>query len=153
MNTNDYTMGASPFLSAFLAVACFSIVAAPRSANLSAQTSACLTNADTAATHIEVVTRIVTTTDSSTLVGQGIPYRPAAGVSLVSEAQTCQAVLNAYNALYAPADSAHHLGRAYVLGVGTMVYVLAATSGSFDDVTYVFFDSSLRWLVGMVPMR
>lgn len=110
------------------------------------QTSACLANADTAATHVGAVTRIVEY-DSTLLAQQGLPYRPPGGVALVTDSLTCRHVVDAYNALDSLATQ-RHITRAYVMRVGTTAYAMT-TDGS---VVY-FVDTSYHWLAAMVSMN
>jgi len=110
-----------------------------------AQASACLTNRDTASLHVQAVTRIVTTGDSARLVQQGIPYRPPAGVSLVTDSLICRATVNAYNALDSNAST--NISRAYVMKVGTTAYALCdGTPGP----VYIFWDTAYHWIAGLV---
>lgn len=113
---------------------------------LSAQSSPCLTNADTAATHIKQVTMSLTGGDSARLVQQGLPYRPT-GISLVTDSATCAAVVNAYNST--SHDSTTMVTRAYVLRVGTTTY---AAIGEHRSGVYVYFDNTYHWLAGLVSM-
>ncbi len=111
------------------------------------QTSACLTNADTASKHVQAVTRIVTSGDSSRLVQQGIPYRPSEGVSLVTDSLTCRVIVNAYNAL--DSNPSTNISRAYVMKVGTTAYAMCdGTPGP----VYIFWDTAYHWLAGLVGL-
>ena len=113
-----------------------------------AQSSPCLTNPDTAAKNIAFVTQQVTIGDSTRLVQQGIPYRPAAGVALVSDSTICQAVINGYNAL--DSVTATNVERAYVMSVGTTAYAMVGdASGS---AIYFFFDLTYHVLAAVVAM-
>ena len=110
-----------------------------------AQASACLTNRDTASKHIQELTRIVTVGDSARLAQQGIPYRPAEGVSLVTDSRVCRSIVSAYNALDSTAST--NITRAYVLKVGTTAYAMSgATRGS----VYIFWDTAYHWIAGVV---
>jgi hypothetical protein len=111
-----------------------------------AQGSACLTNADTAAVHVALVTEVVTLGDSARTVSQGLPYRPPEGVTLVTDPTLCATMVGAYNSGYAPADSSKRLGRAYVLRVGTAVFAVVGDGRS----VYSFFDASGRWLAAIL---
>jgi hypothetical protein len=112
-----------------------------------AQASACLTNSDTASKHIQNVTRIVSAGDSARLAQEGIPYRPAAGVSLVTDSLICRSIVSAYNALDSTPST--NIARAYVMKVGTTAYAMSdATPGS----VYIFWDTAYRWLAGLVVM-
>ena len=122
------------------------LLAASRSG--AAQTSACLTNADTASRHLAFVTQQVTIGDSTRLVQQGIPYRPAAGVALVSDSTICQAVINAYNAL--DSVTATNVGRAYVMTVGTSAYAMVGDASGSG--VYFFFDPTYHVLAAVVAM-
>ena len=122
------------------------VVAVSREA--AAQASPCLTNPDTAAVHVAFVTRQVTVGDSALLAQQGLPYRPAAGVAVVSDTVICRSVINAYNAL----DSvpATNVIRAYVLTVGTTAY---AMRGDQSGVVYIILNTAYQVLGGIVPMQ
>ena len=112
-----------------------------------AQTSACLINADTASVHVQGVTRIVTSGDSARLVQQGIPYRPAGGVSLVTDTLVCRSIVNAYNAL--DSNPSTNISRAYVMQVGTTAYAMCdGTPGP----VYIFWDTSYHWLAGLAGL-
>jgi len=113
---------------------------------LSAQRSPCLTNADTAATHITQVTMDLTSGDSARLARQGLPYRPTS-ISLVTDSATCAAVVHAYNST--SPDSTTMVARAYVLRVGTRNYVAI---GENKPSVYVYFDKKYHWLAGLVSM-
>lgn len=128
----------------FLAVAC---LLAPVPGRVTAQQSPCLTNADTASKHVQAVTRIVTTGDSSRLVQLGIPYHPPAGVSLVTDSLTCRAMVNAYNAL--DSSTSRNITSAYVMRVGTTVYAMSV--GTLRP-AYIFWDTDHRWLVGLAGL-
>lgn len=110
------------------------------------QASPCLTNADTAAVHVALVTEVVTLGDSARTVSRGLPYRPPEGVSLVTDPTLCATMVGAYNSAYAPADSSKHLPRAYVLRVGTAAYAVVGGGRS----VYAFFDASGRWLAAIL---
>src|SRR6266700_3968755 len=112
--------------------------------SLVAQTSPCLTNPDTAAMHVQNVTQTVTHGDSARLAQQGIPYKPAGGVALVTYSLVCRSIVNAYNALSTP-DSTD-IARAYVMSVGPSVYAMA---GEKSQSVYDFFDSAYHWLAGL----
>jgi len=112
-----------------------------------AQGSPCLSNPDTAATHAATVTRFVTLGDSSRLVQQGIPYRPAEGVAVVTDTVICRAIVTAYNGLSSP--DAADISRAYVLTVGTTAYAMV---GEKTPSVYAFFDTSYHWLAGFAKM-
>lgn len=114
---------------------------------LSAQGPPCLTNADTAATHIRQVTMAVTGGDSARLVRQGLPYRPSGGICLVTDSATCAAVLNAYNSTWS--DSTRTVAHAYVLRVGTSNYVAV---GENRPSVYVYFDNAYHWLAAQVSL-
>jgi hypothetical protein len=105
-----------------------------------------MTNADTATRHIGIVTRIVGD-DSVRLAQQGLPYRPAQGVSLVTDSLTCRATVNAYNALLPSTSDSRAITRAYVMRVGTSVYAMV---GEKTRNGYVFFDTTYRRLAGML---
>jgi hypothetical protein len=112
-----------------------------------AQASACLTNADTVSMHVKNVTRIVTAGDSALLVQQGIPYRPAGGVSLVTDTLTCRSIVNAYNALDSTPST--NISRAYVLRVGTTAYAMAEGAPPF---VYYFWDTAYQCLAALATM-
>lgn len=112
------------------------------------QTSRCLANPDTAAIHVAFVTRQVTIGDSARLAQQGLPYRPAAGVALVSDTTICRAVIDAYNAL--DSVTATNVGRAYVMAVGTTAYAMV---GDTSGVVYIVFDTAYHVLGSIVPMQ
>src|SRR5689334_18472538 len=57
--------------------------------------SPCMTNPDTAARFIRDVTREVTLSDSADVADLGLPYRPASGVTLVTDSTTCAAAVEA----------------------------------------------------------
>lgn len=113
-----------------------------------AQTSPCLANSDTAAVHVAFVTRQVTLGDSAGLAQQGLPYRPPAGVALVSDTTICRAVIDAYNGL--DSVTATNVGRAYVMTVGTTAY---AMMGDRSGMAYIVFDTAYQILGGIVPMQ
>ena len=115
----------------------------------SAAQSACMTNADTAAAYDTIVTQIVTETDSSTLVSQGIPYSPAQGVNLVTQNDICSKVVAAYNSLYPSGDS-RRITPVYVHKVGQNVY--AAIHPTTAEMVQ-FFDTKYKWLAGMLQMK
>jgi hypothetical protein len=108
----------------------------------------CLTNADTAARHIEEVTAIVAE-DSIRLVQQGLPYRPAAGVALVTDSITCRSLVDAHNAGLAPTDPGR-ISAAYVMRVGTSIY--AMVGDALPDI-YYFRDAAYQILAAMVGMH
>ena len=112
---------------------------------LSAQGSPCLTNADTAATHISQVTLTLTGGDSARIVHLGLPYRPRS-VSLVTDSATCASVVKVLNST--SSDSATSIKRAYVFKVGRRNF---AAVGENTRV-YVFFDDGFHWLVGLAPL-
>lgn len=113
-----------------------------------AQASPCLANPDTAAIHVAFVTRQVTLGDSARLAQQGLPYRPSAGVALVSDTTICRAVIDAYNAL--DSVTATNVGRAYVMTVGTTAY---AMRGDTSGTVYIVLDTAYHVLGGVVPMK
>jgi len=125
---------------------------AATAAQVNGQGSPCLSNADTAAAHISVVTRTVTYMDSTVLASQGIPYRPPEGVTLVTDSATCQHVVDAKNARIAPGDTvAVLISKAYVLRVGTTAYAMIPEN---NGDLYIYFDSAnYTWLAGMVANR
>ncbi|MDH3290397.1 MAG: hypothetical protein OEO20_00885 [Gemmatimonadota bacterium] len=113
-----------------------------------AQTSACLTDPDTAALHAESVTQTVTVVDPTRLAGQGLPYRPVEGVSLVTNGRICRRVVDAYNALFPEGEENRFISRAYVLKVGKSAYAMVP-EGRVD--VYMYFDSKkYKFLAGMV---
>jgi hypothetical protein len=83
---------------------------------------------------------MVAKADSTTLARLGLPYRPAAGVAGVTEADICRTGIAAYNALYP--DSAEQVQRAVVVQVGEDRYVLWAVRerrrGPGRDLYFVF---------------
>ncbi len=113
-----------------------------------AQTSSCLANPDTAAMHVALVTRGVTIGDSTRLAQLGLPYRPPAGVALVTDTTICSALIDAYNAL--DSVTAMNVGRAYVMRVGTTAYVMM---GDRSGVPYIIFDTAYHVLGGMASMH
>ncbi len=115
-----------------------------------AQASPCLTNADTAALYAQSVTRDITVGDSTRLVNQGLPYRPAAGVSLVADSLICQSVVDAYNALDTMPASPARISRAYVMRVGSTAYAMV---GESNRSLFFYFDTSYHWLASFVWMR
>src|SRR5437762_7592924 len=108
------------------------------------QASPCLSDPDTAASHIWYVNRTVTNTDSTVLASQGLPYRPPQGVTLVTDPVICQRVIDADNALIQPGDTvATTISRAYVLRVGTTAYALVPEN---NDGVYIYFDgTNYKW--------
>jgi hypothetical protein len=131
-------------LGSLLFAVLFYHVASP--AQVAGQASACVTNPDTAATHVETVTRIVEY-DSSLLVSQGLPYRPPEGVVVVTDSLICRRVVDAYNALDSLATQ-RHITRAYVMRVGTTAYAM-----TFDGAVMYFVDTSYHWLAAMAALN
>jgi hypothetical protein len=106
-------------------------------------TSRCLTDADTAAVHIRAVTQTVTRGDSASLVALGLPFRPREGVSLVSDPQVCDRVIDAYNSLFPNEEHPGRISSAYILKIGDSAYALALNQ---HGNVHAFLDASLRLL-------
>ena len=113
-----------------------------------AQTSPCSVNPDSGAMHVAFLTRQVTLGDSARLAQQGLPYRPPAGVAIVSDTTICRAVTTSYNAL--DSITATNVGQAYVMKVGTTPYAMV---GDKSGNVYFVFDTAYHVLGGVVPMN
>lgn len=113
-----------------------------------AQSSPCMGNPDTAASHIAGVLQTVTSGDSTRLALQGLPYRPPQGVVLVTDSVVCRSIVDAYNALDSVPST--NISRAYVMKVGTTAYAMV---GDTPGVVYCFFDMAYRLLAGVVPLN
>ncbi|SRR6266513_2229740 len=133
-----------------LTVIAVGLASAARPTNVAAQGSPCLTSADTAAIYIQSVTLDVTAGDSTRLVSLGLPYRPAGGVSLVTDAVLCQAIVDAYNALDTLPTHPARISRAYVMRVGSSAYAMV---GEKKRSVYVYFDTAYHWLAALVSMH
>lgn len=103
----------------------------------------CFVQADTAEIHRKYIELQVTVGDSTQLANLGIPYRPTEGVTFVSDSTICHQAIEAYNALFPPADSAKHVSGAYVFRVGSNTFVVA-----LEDFVYAFLNSDYQ-LLGM----
>jgi hypothetical protein len=114
-----------------------------------AQSSSCMTNADTSARHIVMLTRIVDY-DSTQLTQLGIPYHPSGGVSLVTDSVVCGAVISAYNALPPSGGDPRDVSRAYVFRIGTAAYAMVGEQ-SLD--VYDLFDYEYHWLAGIAALN
>ncbi len=113
----------------------------------------CYTDTDTTAQYVTFVTGIVTWGDSASLVGQGIPFKPAQGVTAVTDTSVCRSALNAYNALYPPADSAKHVGRVSVMHVGTSALAIIGIRGPASPrPVVIFMDSTFQHLASMAGL-
>jgi hypothetical protein len=87
--------------------------------------------------------------DSARLAAQGVPYRPAGGVSMVTDSLTCGSVIDAYNAQVPDPADPRRLSRAYVLRAGTTYALAVGQPGS----AYIFFDAEYHWLAGFVGLH
>jgi len=112
------------------------------------QVPACQTNADTASRYVRVVTQDLRG-DSTRLTRQGLPYKPAQGVSLVTDTTVCRAIVNAYNALDTLPTHPAQVQHAYVFTAGNTVYVMV---GEKARSVRVYFDTSYRWLAALVSL-
>jgi hypothetical protein len=87
--------------------------------------------------------------DSTKLTRQGLPYKPAQGVSLVTDTTICRAIVNAYNALDTLPTHPAQVQHAYVLKAGSTVYVMVADKAR---AVRVYFDTSYRWLAALLSL-
>jgi hypothetical protein len=90
---------------------------------------------------------LVTKADSAGLARLRLPYRPAAGISVVTDEETCQIAINAFNDLYQD-DSTNFISRAVVIRVGADRYVVWGVrprSGKGRDLYFVF-DQAFNFL-------
>ena len=124
------------------------VVMQPGKSQASQQSSACLSNPDTAAIHIAEVKQIVTVTDSTILVNQGLPYQPAEGVTLITNSQVCSKIVAAMNSTL-PAGDPRRVSAAYVMKVGRNAY--AAVGSNASGVVY-FYDTKYKWLAAMADL-
>jgi hypothetical protein len=115
------------------------------------QATACLTNADTAAMHVRAVSQIVSFTDSSTLVNQGLPYQPSEGVTLVTSSQVCSKVVAAYNSPV-PAGDSRRITAAYVMKVGRSAYAAVGSKTTPNSRVVYFYNTKYQWLAAMAEM-
>ena len=111
------------------------------------QSPPCATSADTAATLTGAVKQIVTVGDSARLATLGLPYRPASGVTLISDANTCTTAIAAVNARFATVSPADSVQRAYVFRVGTTVYAVVPPPTAAGQLrSFLFLDSGVNFL-------
>lgn len=123
--------------------AAFPASASPRAST----TGACVTDADSISSFRDAVYGLVFYNDSSEVVSLGLPYRPAAGVSAVTNDSICAAAVAAHNTRYG-AGSPSTIARAVVLQVGTTRY---AVWGAVDPSlgtrpTFLVFDTTWNYL-------
>jgi hypothetical protein len=78
--------------------------------------------------------------DAATLSALGLPHRPAAGVTVITNNAVCSAGISAHNALFGKNRTAY-ISRAAVVRVGTDRYVLwgvTSRTGAGRDLYFVF---------------
>ena len=110
--------------------------------NAVAQTSKCLTNADTVAIHIAAIKNTLKYTDSTQAVQSGIPFNPA-NVTLVSTSSKCNSAITSYNNKF-PANDPGRISRAYLFRVGTTAYAMVPTTTPLPNSTYYFMNNSYQ---------
>jgi hypothetical protein len=98
----------------------------------------CLVEADSVEAYQLVIEFQVMKGDSSRLAQYGLPYKPAEGVTLVTDSTVCAQAVAGYNAYLTPSDSIGHIGAAYVFRVGSSHFVVAKRG------LMVFFDSNFQ---------
>lgn len=101
-----------------------------------AVSASCVIDSDTTALAIAAVRQILTSSDSTSLVSVGIPYRPTT-IELVTVSATCASVIAAFNELFAP-DEAEKMVQEAVIIRADNAYVLRSRG---SPVSYLFFDS------------
>jgi hypothetical protein len=103
----------------------------------------CVTAADSAESLRMKFDLLTQRMDSVGLAQIELPYRPATGVKVIQDEDTCRAGIRAFNALYP--DRQQHIKRAVVLRVGSDRYVLWGVryrSGRGRHLQFVF---DLNW--------
>lgn len=120
---------------------------------LVAQSTSCLGADAEGVEHHAFVTGIVNEGDSSRLAAQGMPFRPAGGVTFVADTVVCNQAIAALSSGL-PAGDPRRSVPAYVMAVGSTTYAVVRPRTSPDTGSvYTFFDSSFARLADIVEMR
>lgn len=95
-----------------------SFLAAAAASSASAQSSPCLTQADSVAEYRLATTLIFKWTDSTTAVAEGRPWASLPNIQVVTDSTVCAAGVAAYNQMAETAGTPEADTAAYILSLG-----------------------------------
>ena len=97
----------------------------------------CRTAADTAGLLVAQVRLIYTNVDTAFVKSQGDPVADPSEISLVTDPNTCQAAVDAYNQSHAHSN-APHIASAYVIALGGSGYFVINPDETVGEFTSLF---------------
>lgn len=103
-----------------------------------AQSSACRTNADTSGALVHEARGVYSIVDSAYLKSQGDPFAAPSDIELVTNSNTCESGVAAYNETNNLSGKPTALTSAYVIALGQSGYIVVDPANTTGEFTMMF---------------